>query len=55
MDRKRTTRHSCNHAAPKASTLVKGRQDYNTYTFRAAVAMLAMYLFMAFGAVVFGW
>lgn len=54
MKTKRTTRHSCNYTAP-VSTLVRGRDDYNTYTHYAGLAMFAMFMVLALGSVVLGW
>ena len=53
MASKRTARHSCNHTAPSA--LAKHSDDYSTWTWRMGLILAAMYLVMAFGAVVFGW
>ena len=50
----RTTRRRCNYDAPSIA-IAKRRAYFNTWTHRMGLVLCAMFVFLAFGAVVFGW
>ena len=55
---KEMTRNSCNYPAPCLPTSTSSKSilaDYKRGSFIAALMFAAMFAFMSFGVVVFGW